>query len=188
MPALALADSASQSRYVSRVETIADRIRAILTHYGWSQRELARRAGISETHVGLMLKKFASDPHANVEKKTLRALAQAAGVSSGWLEEGTGSPSWGDAVDPPAPPDEPQAAPDVALHDRPPATFGMMVGYAALERAARKLAADLDEWVWQYLRVSNPLLDSRYPITPASLATLARAIAQHAQPPANTTK
>lgn len=188
MVATMTVERSSQPVYRLGVETIADRIRTILAHYGWSQRELARRASIAETHVGLMLRKFASDPNANVEKKTLRALAQAAGVSSAWLEEGEGSPAWGESVDPPAPPEDPQRSPDVPLHDQAPTTMAHLPGYGSLERAARKLAPDLDEWVWQYLRTSNPLLDSRYPITPASLETLARAISKHATPPANTTR
>lgn len=184
----AAVEPVSQRRYSPSVETIGTRIEIILARTGWTQRELGRRAGIAESSPSGLIAKFKKDPHANYEHKTLAGIARAAGVSLRWLERGEGAPGWDEHTDAPSPPDEPQAAPDVALHDRPPATFGMMAGYAALERAARKLAADLDEWVWQYLRVSNPLLDSRYPITPASLATLARAIAQHAQPPANTTK
>lgn len=172
-------------RYGVAVDAISKRLEEIRIQRGWSGREFSQRAGVSDGQYQKLKERGA----ANARSETLAAFAAAAGVSLAWLQTGAGSPSDGvEAVDPPAPADGTQVAPDVPLHDQAPTMMSQIPGYAALERAARKLAADLDEWVWLYLRTAKPLLDSRYPITPASLETLARAIAKHATPPANSTR
>lgn len=165
------------------MDDIAKRLEEVRVARGWSAREFSLKAGLSAGQ----LQKLKERGAAHAQSDTLAALARAGGVTLTWLLTGSDAPG-AEHADTPAPHDEPQAAPDVALHDSPPATMGQLEGYASTERAARKLAPDLEEWTWQYLRVSNPLLDKRYPITPASLETLARAIAKHAQPPANQKK
>ncbi|WP_437623355.1 helix-turn-helix domain-containing protein [Sorangium sp. So ce1151] len=82
------------------METIADRIRQVLAAQKISARELSRRAGLAESHIGLLLKKLDKDPLA-VELKTLDAVAQGAGVTLAWLA--TGPPGPGDASGPPDP-------------------------------------------------------------------------------------
>lgn len=70
------------------METIADRVRALLERKGWSQSELSRRAGLTRSHVGWIL----NHPGSPVQTDTLDKLAAGAGVSSRWLTTGEGTP------------------------------------------------------------------------------------------------
>lgn len=171
---------------------LSDRLKAILEHHDWSGRELGRRAGIAPTYVSGLIKRFEADPDTSVETKTLEAIARAAGVSPEWLQHGRGEPGWADAppVDDPSPDDAGAPGPDVPdAVSQPPATYGAIPGYAALEKGARRIARDLtDEWIWSELRDANPLRNSRVPLTPASLAAIARVIAEYGVPPADQPK
>jgi len=157
--------------------TIADRIRHILERLGWSQRELGRRAGLAETHVGLILRKFKDEPDASLENKTVRALAQAAGVSPEWLEYGTGDPGWLE--------EPPQVSPDVPVSDQVPPTYEQIPGYQAMEEQARQIEPKNPEWPYVQFRVANPLRDSSVPLTPASIAAMVKLIATYGIAPAN---
>lgn len=81
-------DSVSHPRNTCGVETIGDRIERLRKERGWSQRELSRRAGLAETHVGLLEARFKEDPNNEVELSTLRGIAEALEVTVGWLEKG----------------------------------------------------------------------------------------------------
>jgi hypothetical protein len=187
--AVAAVDSNSQPGYTRAVgTTLADRLRMILDHKGWSARRLGREAGIAQTHPAAVIAKFDADPDASVETSTVEAMARAAGVSRDWLLTGRGEPGWSDdpPTDAPAPADEGAPGPDVPdAVSQPPATYGAIPGYDALERAARRIAKDCDDWVWRELRASNPLRNSRVPLTPASLAAIAKVFAEHGVPPAD---
>lgn len=64
---------------------IPDRIRLLLAEKGWSGRELSRRAGIAESHVGLLLR-GQQDP----KLMTMYRISVACGVRFEWLCLGTG--------------------------------------------------------------------------------------------------
>lgn len=59
----------------------ADRIRALLKERGWSQRELARKAGFNPSQVGNILANLDADPGA-IEKKTAEKIAAGFGVAA----------------------------------------------------------------------------------------------------------
>lgn len=65
---------------------IAQRITHITTVNGWSQRELARRAGINVSQVGNILRTLRDGGDCNVE--TLRKIAVGASVTLPWLLTG----------------------------------------------------------------------------------------------------
>lgn len=159
-------------------ETIADRITQILAKRSWSRRELARQAGLAETHVGLILKKFQEDPGASLEAKTIQAIAQAAGVSAAWLQYGAGDPGWPD--------DEPQPVLEVPVSDQVPPTYEQIPGYLAMEKQARFVDPNLPEWAYLQFRRANPLRDASVPLSAASIAALVRVIATYGTPPPDT--
>lgn len=70
------------------VENLRDRVRLVLERTGWSQRELARQAGLAGSHISLIMTRLGE----NVRPETLRAIAAAAKVSEAWLITGRGSP------------------------------------------------------------------------------------------------
>jgi transcriptional regulator with XRE-family HTH domain len=75
------------------VAGVADRIRKILDEHGWSERELARRAGFATpSQLNGILRNLARDEGA-VERATLKRIADGAGVSERWLLLGEGSPA-----------------------------------------------------------------------------------------------
>jgi transcriptional regulator with XRE-family HTH domain len=74
------------------VSTLADRIEWILKHRGITGRELSRRAGLGEVHVGQILSRARKNPDVSVEAKTLEAIARGGVVNLQWLSTGDGSP------------------------------------------------------------------------------------------------
>lgn len=70
---------------------LPERVELIRTRLGVSERELGRRAGLADAHVGLLLKRLRTDPDA-VTLRTLRGIAQAGGVSLAWLVSGEETP------------------------------------------------------------------------------------------------
>lgn len=86
-------DSGTHPRDTQVVTTLAERLALVLERTGWSQRELSRRAGLTEVHVGQVLRRAkAKGADAAVESSTLEAIAKAADVSYEWLATGTGAP------------------------------------------------------------------------------------------------
>jgi transcriptional regulator with XRE-family HTH domain len=55
-----------------------------------SERELGRRSGLAEQHIGLLKKAFTLDPNANVTVNVLKQVADAGGVRLAWLVTGEG--------------------------------------------------------------------------------------------------
>lgn len=169
-------------------QTIGDRVQLILDHRKLTGARLAELAGIGRSTPSSLILRFKANPQANYEAKTLAKIADAAKVPLRWLEHGEGEPGWeGESNALELSIEEPgnDGPADAPLHDQPPATMAHTADYAAIEHQARKLSPDSDEWIWKYMRVSNPFRDGRYPITPASLATLAEALSKHGIPPAN---
>lgn len=160
---------------VTPSETLADRIRHVLEARRWSQRELARRASIAETHVNTLLRKLDRDPSASVESKTLQKIAQAAGVSMQWLLTGEGP----GVADEPASESESDLPPSGV-----PTTLGGFAGYREVEATARKLAPEVPEWAWLIARNANPLSIGNAPPSVNMVVELARFIMQHGNPAA----
>jgi transcriptional regulator with XRE-family HTH domain len=108
--------------------SLADRIRWILKTRKIGQRELARRSELSEPHVGMILRRLAQNPYADVGGETLAKIAKGGGVRVAWLVSEEGGPEAGDA---------PRQAP--RLSDRPE--------WTRVREAAVRLreAEDLDE-------------------------------------------
>lgn len=69
------------------METIGDRIKAILARLDINASELSRRAGLSRAHVGKIIARSAN-PNAGFEHDTMVAIAKAGGVSLDWLMTG----------------------------------------------------------------------------------------------------
>lgn len=162
------------------METIGDRIAEILKKKDWSRRELARRADLAETHVSLILRKFTDDPTASLEEKTIRAIAQAAGVSAAWLQYGSGDPGWPD--------DEPLPVLDVPINDQAPPAYEQIPGYYAMEEQARLIEPKNPEWAYQQFRRANPLRDAGVSLSGASIAAMVKVIATYGTPPADAQK
>lgn len=154
--------------YNSRV-TLAHRIETLLERTGWSARKLSLNAGLSASHVGTILTKSRADPDYSVERKTIEAIALAAGVSPGWLLTGEGeAPSSAfDGVD--VAPREPEA----------PSTFGGYKNYERVEASARLLAPEVPDWAWDATRNAHPMWVGKDPPTAAVIADVARVIMKH---------
>ncbi len=111
----------------SAFEKIGDRIRLVLAHRGYTQRELSRRAGLAESQLGVILLRLRDRPFA-VELETLARIAAGAEVSLAWLLTGA---------------DEVQADTPTALRDRG--------GWDAAVRAVGPTLPPLQPWVWTWL-------------------------------------
>jgi transcriptional regulator with XRE-family HTH domain len=78
------------------MDTLADRLRWILANgvnargKRWTQRSLSLAAGLSQSHVGLLIR---GDLGSQVSMETIAKLAQAAGVDLTWLATGAGTPT-----------------------------------------------------------------------------------------------
>ncbi len=71
---------------------LADRIDWLLEDLDVSARELARRAGLHESHVWVMVSRLRSRPESAPSTETVDAIARAAEVSFEWLATGRGAP------------------------------------------------------------------------------------------------
>lgn len=106
---------------------LARRIEQILKKRDISQRELSRRSGLKETHVGMILTRLKKNPGADIERETLAAIAKGGETSLTWLAEGIGT------IDDPAVTYEPEAR------------------YSELERVltARHVGAEVRAALWR---------------------------------------
>jgi transcriptional regulator with XRE-family HTH domain len=83
------------------VVTLLERMHFVLKSKGWSGREWARRAGLSEeNHVNALMLRMKNDAEGRLagDIETYAKLAKAAGVSLDWLVLGRGVPV-GDAIE-----------------------------------------------------------------------------------------
>ena len=70
------------------MRTIAERLDYVIRKLGITDRELARRSGLAESHISLMKRRLQGAPGA-VQLGTLTKVAEGAGVSLQWLIFGT---------------------------------------------------------------------------------------------------
>lgn len=97
-----------QLGYRRGVSSVGDRIEQLLKSKDISARELARRSGLGETQVSVLVTRFRKNPHTHVTIETLRAIAQGANVSLAWLTTGEGSPDSDDTARTPSTTEDPE--------------------------------------------------------------------------------
>lgn len=137
---------------------LRERIELLVARAGGSQRELSRRSGLTEVHVGQILRRLKADPDASIESTTLRAIAQGAGVSESWLLTGRGSPDDADA-------------PELAASTRHPQirdTPNILANVAM----AKRIKPDWPEEVWEDLLDSYPRGPVEEEVLPGMLVAL----------------
>lgn len=157
---------------VGHMDTVRDRVGWILTRTGWSQRELAKRAGLAPSHISLIMTRLGDD----VRPSTVRAIAAAANVSETWLLAGTGDPEV-------VPHIEEASGPAPEEYDwRSVPAFERLPNWPQLLAAAQGLRPQHPAYVWQQLGQIRPLLTSRP--TPGMVADLADVVLRHGEPPA----
>ena len=160
---------------VDHMDTVRDRVGWILTRTGWSQRELAKRAGLAPSHISLIMTRLGDD----VRPSTIKAIAAAASVSEAWLLTGTGDPEVVPHV-------EEASGPAPEEYDwRSVPTFERLPNWPQLLAAAQGLRPQHPAYVWQQLGQIRPLLTSRP--TPGMVADLADVVLRHGEPPAGPT-
>lgn len=67
------------------METVGDRIEIARRRLGISAREVARRAGLGETQVATIVRRYRGNPNAEVALPTIVQLARALDVTLDWL-------------------------------------------------------------------------------------------------------
>jgi len=159
---------ASMMQNCTNIDSMSDggvgaRIKKRREKLGMSQAQLAALCGFSQSSVARIESGSTTDPRG----ATINKIAEALGVSPAWLQTGA----------------EEHSAEIVLVPSETP-TLGNLPGYGPLEHAARRIAKDVEPWVWLELRASNPLFSARVPLTPLVLANLARIIAECGIPPA----
>lgn len=155
-------DSASRSGYdPGMASTVADRVRQVLALRRWSQRELSRRAGLSEGAVGWML----AHPDRPTETSTLEGIATASRVSLAWLATGQGSPEGDD--------ERPLSTTD----DSTP-IMKNVPGWAEVLEADRADHPGLEDVYWERATASAPFMvyGPAQPGDAAKLAKMAKAL------------
>ena len=149
--------------------SVKERVQEVLRRTGWSQRELARQAGLAGSHVSLILTNLGD----NVRVDTLRAIAKAARVSESWMITGSGTPDGGDALAA----DEQTSS----LEGFDVACFAALPNWRELLASARLLRPQLPDWVWVALGAAHPLIAG--PASPGMLAELADVLHRFGSPP-----
>lgn len=135
-------DNSYRPRHNPAVSTLRERIELLATQAG-GQRELSRRSGLDERHVGVILSRLRKNPRADIERETLAALAKGGGASVRWLAEGEGTPDSDDDSRPPAGTDS------EVPH------MGNALGWPDAEAAVRAKTAFPEE-VWEATRKVAP--------------------------------
>lgn len=74
------------------MSTLEERILWILAKRNWTQRELARRAGLSGGAIGVLMTRLRREPGKTIDTATAVGIAKAARVSLAWLTSGIGEP------------------------------------------------------------------------------------------------
>ncbi len=132
------------------MQSLRDRLVSLVARAG-SARELSRRAGLAEIHVGQILRRLADDDNANIERRTLQSIARGGGVSERWLLFGEGEPDAAHPPDDPPPTDLRHAGDDASRSIRP--ELRAHPYWPELEAGARAKAAELGrtfpEWAWE---------------------------------------
>lgn len=153
---------------------IGQRILSILQTKGWSQRELARRAGLpSQTHVNTLIKQTGD----SASVATVRKIAEALGVRPEWLTSGEGdeqpdaSHATGEAE---------TATPREEGHLDVP-QFGSLRSWPGLLKGAKQIRPNLPGWVWIHVERQRPQLSAEP--TVSAIAKIADLTAEHESPP-----
>jgi AraC-like DNA-binding protein len=157
MNALQTAPASVYSRGMAR--TLIDRIDEVLAARSWSEREWTDRAHASHGTVSALRRRLGENPRATMNTHTLRALAEAAGVSETWLRTGHGTRDLATGVPESRPyvvqPPTPSVVADgttvrVRLEPgvAPRFTFGSLERWQGLEHEARRLRPLHPAWVW----------------------------------------
>lgn len=147
-------------RVVAPGNTVADRIREVMTLHGWSAAELNRRSGLtSATHVSMILARGGSRTSGEVIAK----IAAGAGVRAHWLLTGEG----------PRDLEAPETSDDPKMQGRP--------GFRGALAGAKVLRPQYGDYVWNAVAHVDPLMI--VPMTPALLADLADVIVKYLPPP-----
>lgn len=154
-------------RAVSDSDPTAARIRQVLAARGWSERDLALRAGLkSESHVSLILRRGTR----RTSSETLRKIAAGAGVRLEWLLSGD------------LPMDESAVAEE--LHGSAPSDddphMANRTGFDGALAGAKMLRPNYPGYVWDAVAQSDPM--AVLPLSPAMLADLADLLAKYVTP------
>lgn len=135
-----------------------------------NQRELSRRSGLRENHVGTILTRLRKNPGADIERETLAAIASGGLVSVHWLATGQGPRRVDDGTGAPA------DAGDVAAP-----RFENVANWPALRATAKAIDPGIEDWALDMVAQSNPLLTA--PLTAGMVADLAKVVMKHVPPP-----
>jgi transcriptional regulator with XRE-family HTH domain len=150
---------------LASVDPVALRIQSLLDEHGWTPYELSKRAGLSDSHVQLILKRGTK----RLGRVTLEKIAAGAGVSARWLVDGEGSRE-------PSAPTEVRMVPedsDPRMRNRE--------GYDRHLSGARALRPGMPGYVWDAIGDGDPLVIA--PLTPAMLADIADVLVKYIPPP-----
>lgn len=157
------------SRYARPVAGIADRIRKILADQGWSERELARRAGFTTpSQLNGILRNLDRDEGA-VERATCQRIARGAGVSERWLLLGEGTPGDEDAARGPT------------LSDSVRPHMANAIGFEDALAEARRREPRIRAHAWEAVAGSSRYI-LRGIVTPEDIIKLARVAEELADP------
>lgn len=144
---------------------LRERLLDLVERAGGSQRELSRRAGLTEVHVGQIIRRLEKDPAARIEQPTLDAIARGAKVSGAWLSHGVGTPDSDDVQ---------------TVSDSHKPELRNLPGWAEAERLARQEHADWPEWVWEATATSSPF--EAPSVSLALVEDVARLVMRHRSP------
>lgn len=149
--------------------SVKERVIEVLRRTGWSQRELARQAGLAGSHISLILTSLGD----NVRVDTLRAIAKAAKVSESWMITGDGTP---DGDDVPSSDEQTDSSEGFDV-----ACFAALANWRELLASAKLLRPSIPDWVWLALGAAHPLIAG--PASPGMLAELADVLHRFGSPP-----
>ena len=148
---------------------VSDRIRQILRDRGWSERELARRAGFATpSQLNGILRNLDRDDGA-VERSTLQRVARGAEVSERWLLLGEGGPADDDAAR------GPSSSESVRPH------LGHALGFEDALAEAKRRAPAIRPHAWEAVAGSSQYI-LRGIVTPEDILKLARVAEELADP------
>lgn len=150
---------------LSFVDPIALRIQSLLDEHGWTPYELSKRAGLSDSHITLILRRGTK----RVGRATLSKIAAGAGVSLRWLEDGEGPRVETAPVEVRVVPEES----DPRMRNRD--------GFDRHLSAAKSLRPGMPGYVWDALGDGDPLVIA--PLTPAMLADIADVLVKYIPAP-----
>lgn len=136
----------------SNPRTIEERLNWLLKVTGMPQRELARRSGLAETQISIILKRLKERPH-SIEVDTVYKIAAGANVRADWLLTGHGTAT------------EDKSTDRVSLSEMPL--------WPSLLRAAKQMHPEYPTWVWDWVGDVHLPASTSANLSPAALDHLA---------------